>query len=99
MKSTENLNTCSFCGKHKDAVAKLIVGVDVAICNECVELCEDLLKKDIPLASQEPATTLDPVDIKEHLDQYVIGQDAAKRVLSVAIANHYKRINNVDINT
>jgi len=99
MKSTENLNTCSFCGKHKDAVAKLIVGVDVAICNECVELCEDLLKKDIPLASREPATTLDPVDIKEHLDQYVIGQDAAKRVLSVAIANHYKRINNVDINT
>ena len=99
MKSTENLNTCSFYGKHKDAVAKLIVGVDVAICNECVELCEDLLKKDIPLASQEPATTLDPVDIKEHLDQYVIGQDAAKRVLSVAIANHYKRINNVDINT
>ena len=99
MKSTDSLNTCSFCGKHKDAVAKLIVGVDVAICNECVELCEDLLKKVIPLASQEPAATLDPVDIKEHLDQYVIGQDAAKRVLSVAIANHYKRINNVDITT
>ena len=101
MKNTDsqNTNTCSFCGKHKDVVAKLIVGVDVAICNECVDLCEDLLKKDMPLASQEPATTLDPLDIKEHLDKYVIGQDAAKKVLSVAIANHYKRINNVDINT
>lgn len=99
MKDTDSQSTCSFCGKHKDAVAKLIVGVDVAICNECVELCEDLLKKDLPLASKEPTATLDPVDIKEHLDQYVIGQDAAKRVLSVAIANHYKRINNVDITT
>ena len=99
MKNTDNQNTCSFCGKHKDAVAKLIVGVDVAICNECVELCEDLLKKDLPLASQDTASTLDPFDIKEHLDQFVIGQDEAKCVLSVAIANHYKRINNVDINT
>lgn len=99
MKNTDSQNTCSFCGKHKDAVAKLIVGVDVAICNECVELCEDLLKKDVTLASQDHAATLDPFDIKEHLDQFVIGQDEAKRVLSVAIANHYKRINNVDINT
>ena len=99
MKNNENQTTCSFCGKHKDAVAKLIVGVDVAICNECVELCEDLLKKDSPLVSQEHSATVDPVDIKNHLDQYVIGQDTAKRVLAVAIANHYKRINNVDINT
>lgn len=98
MNQTETLDTCSFCGKHKDAVAKLIVGADVAICNECVDLCGNLLKDDISLKS--PTTpTLDPVAIKAHLDQYVIGQDAAKKVLSVAIANHYKRINNTDKNT
>ena len=98
MKQTETLETCSFCGKHKDAVAKLIVGADVAICNECVDLCENLLKEDTNFT--KPATpTLDPVAIKAHLDQYVIGQDIAKKVLSVAIANHYKRINNTDKNT
>lgn len=99
MKQTETLENCSFCGKHKDAVAKLIVGVDVAICNECVDLCENLLKEeDVNIV--KPATpTLDPVAIKAHLDQYVIGQDNAKRVLAVAIANHYKRINNTDKNT
>ena len=89
----EKLETCSFCNKHKDAVVKLIVGDSVAICNECVDLCQTLLT-DSPVA--EPTTTvpsLDPVMIKEHLDQYVIGQDAAKVVLGVAIANHYKRIN------
>jgi ATP-dependent Clp protease ATP-binding subunit ClpX len=98
MKQTETLETCSFCGKHKDAVAKLIVGADVAICNECVDLCENLLKEDTNFT--KPVTpTLDPVAIKAHLDQYVIGQDIAKKVLSVAIANHYKRINNTDKNT
>lgn len=99
MKQNETLETCSFCGKHKDAVAKLIVGADVAICNECVDLCENLLKEDISLRKAATSPTLDPVAIKAHLDQYVIGQDAAKRVLSVAIANHYKRINNTDKNT
>jgi ATP-dependent Clp protease ATP-binding subunit ClpX len=98
MKQNETLENCSFCGKHKDVVAKLIVGVDVAICNECVDLCENLLKEEIVIA--KPATpTLDPMAIKSHLDQYVIGQDTAKRVLAVAIANHYKRINNTDKNT
>lgn len=98
MKQNESIDNCSFCGKHKDMVAKLIVGADVAICNECVDLCENLLKDDIPTtATTEP--TLDPVAIKAHLDQYVIGQDAAKRVLAVAIANHYKRIGNTDKNT
>lgn len=98
MKQTDPITTCSFCGKHKDAVAKLIVGADVAICNECVDLCDNLLKDEIP-AKTNTDPTLDPVAIKAHLDQYVIGQDSAKKVLAVAIANHYKRINNTDKNT
>jgi len=99
MKTNENIDTCSFCGKHKDAVAKLIVGEDVAICNECVELCETLLQDVVPKENKDIKATLDPIDIKEHLDQYVIGQDQAKQVLSVAITNHYKRISNKDPNT
>lgn len=99
MKLTENIDTCSFCGKHKDAVAKLIVGEEVAICNECVELCETLLQDVSPVAPKDASTTLNPIDIKSHLDQYVIGQDQAKQVLSVAIANHYKRISNKDPDT
>ena len=93
MKSTDQITTCSFCGKHKDAVAKLIVGEEVAICNECVELCETLLKDENIIKPVE-ITALDPEDIKNHLDQYVIGQDRAKQVLSVAVVNHYKRITN-----
>jgi ATP-dependent Clp protease ATP-binding subunit ClpX len=90
--TTPQLNHCSFCGKHKDVVQKLIVGNDVAICNECVDLCQGLLQEDIPLETTEKEAALDPVVIKQHLDQYVIGQDHAKIVLSVAITNHYKRI-------
>jgi ATP-dependent Clp protease ATP-binding subunit ClpX len=93
MKTNENIDTCSFCGKHKDAVAKLIVGDSVSICNECVDLCQDLLSKDLPVKPEVNAT-LDPEEIKRHLDQYVIGQDVAKQVLSVAVVNHYKRIAN-----
>ena len=93
MKSTDPITTCSFCAKHKDAVAKLIVGEDVSICNECVELCETLLRDENIIKPVE-MTTLDPEDIKNHLDQYVIGQDRAKQVLSVAVVNHYKRITN-----
>ena len=97
MKTPETLDNCSFCGKHKDSVAKLIVGSEVSICNECVDLCPTLLKEELPENSQEITDdTLDPRAIKEHLDQYVIGQDHAKMVLSVAIANHYKRIANAD---
>jgi ATP-dependent Clp protease ATP-binding subunit ClpX len=99
MKHNDTIDTCSFCGKHKDSVAKLIVGLEVAICNECVDLCGGLLKEDLPAKVGVEAATLDPVMIKAHLDQYVIGQDAAKRMLAVAIANHYKRINNPDKNT
>ena len=98
MKSTDQITTCSFCGKHKDAVAKLIVGEEVAICNECVELCETLLKDENIIKPVE-ITSLDPEDIKNHLDQYVIGQERAKQVLSVAVVNHYKRISNPGTDT
>jgi ATP-dependent Clp protease ATP-binding subunit ClpX len=93
----EILDTCNFCGKHKDAVAKLIVGDGVAICNECVDLCQTLLVDETVV--QEKAAALDPLAIKKHLDEYVIGQDQAKQVLSVAVVNHYKRISNQDKNT
>jgi ATP-dependent Clp protease ATP-binding subunit ClpX len=91
---TVNQAHCSFCEKHKDQVVKLIVSQDVAICNECVNLCNNLLK-DIKTASGKflEYTVPDPKNIKEYLDQHVIGQDDAKIVLSVAIVNHYKRIN------
>jgi len=84
------LQICSFCNKHKDHVQKLIVSDKVAICNECVTLCQDLLKD-----NREPSAdrrVIDPRELKQYLDQYVIGQHEAKIVLSVAIANHYKRI-------
>jgi len=95
MTRSDTVDTCSFCGKHKDAVAKLIVGTGVSICNECVDLCETLLK-DEHLDNAPASIELDPVKIKDFLDQYVVGQSQAKMVLSVAIVNHYKRINNRD---
>lgn len=84
------LQTCSFCLKHKDAVQKLIVSDKVAICNECVTLCQDLLTDNQEVPAANPG--LDPQALREYLDQYVIGQAQAKIMLSVAIANHYKRI-------
>jgi ATP-dependent Clp protease ATP-binding subunit ClpX len=92
------IDTCSFCNKHKDAVAKLIVGAGVSICNECVDLCESLLK-DETVKTPANMNSVDPMEIKTHLDQYVIGQDAAKIVLAVAISNHYKRLKNHDPDT
>jgi ATP-dependent Clp protease ATP-binding subunit ClpX len=85
---------CSFCAKHKDQVQKLIVCDKVAICNECVALCQDLLR-DNPVESPDQ-TTVDPRELNQYLDQYVIGQTQAKMVLSVAIVNHYKRISSQD---
>ena len=88
---------CSFCDKHKDRVGKLIVSHKVAICNECVDLCGGLLKdKTVIQKKSEPTTILDPRDIRDYLDQHVVGQNEAKVVLSVAIANHYKRISRGD---
>ena len=92
---TEQISHCSFCAKHKDKVGKLVVGHDVAICNECVDLCGNLLK-DSTHSNENKSTKLkvpDPQEIKEFLDQYVIGQDRAKIILSVAVTNHFKRIN------
>ena len=93
----ENL-TCNFCSKSRRDVTKMIVGATkVAICNECVKLCVEILDEDVLKARKEnfrlgKGEVLNPVAIKEYLDQYVIGQDHAKTVLSVAVANHYKRI-------
>lgn len=88
---------CSFCGKHKSVVKKLIVGESTAICNDCVTMCVDLLK-DEPQETTESTDTIYPDNIKTFLDQYIIGQDYAKMVLSVAVGNHYKRINNKNEN-
>jgi ATP-dependent Clp protease ATP-binding subunit ClpX len=94
--SDKKLHHCSFCGHHKDEVKKLIVGDDVAICSSCIELCNELIAND-NIIETPPATeskkSFDAYSIKSHLDEHVIGQDDAKIVLSVAISNHYKRIN------
>lgn len=88
---------CSFCGKHKSVVKKLIVGEGTAICSDCVTMCVDLLKDDPP-EQTDGRTSLYPDDIKNFLDQYIVGQDVAKMMLSVAVSNHYKRINNKNEN-
>ena len=91
--SEKNTLYCSFCGKSQHEVKKLIAGPNVFICNECVELCTDIIKeedKEKVTRSGEGIPT--PREIKDFLDQYVIGQDAAKRILAVAVHNHYKRL-------
>ncbi|TFH66562.1 MAG: ATP-dependent Clp protease ATP-binding subunit ClpX [Gemmatimonadales bacterium] len=85
---------CSFCGKSKDSVKKFISGPSVYICNECVSLCNEILAEEEEreaVEAQVPSPT--PMEIKDILDQYVIGQDVAKRALAVAVYNHYKRVN------
>lgn len=93
--SFETSMKCSFCGKGQKEVRKLIAGPTVFICNECVTLCNEIMAEELETAfdinaSQKPPT---PREIKEFLDEYVIEQDLAKKVLSVAVHNHYKRIN------
>lgn len=86
---------CSFCGRSGDEVEKLIAGPGVYICNECIEVCENILKEEMRQDKQKQAVHFKlpvPSEIKAHLDQYVIGQDDAKIALSVAVYNHYKRI-------
>jgi ATP-dependent Clp protease ATP-binding subunit ClpX len=97
---TDTIAHCSFCSKHKDQVTKLIVSHKVAICNECVDLCETLLKDPKASTKNKPTkvTVPDPRDICNYLDQHVVGQTDAKVVLSVAIANHFKRIGQTNSN-
>lgn len=91
--NARNLITCSFCGKNQKEVSKLISGNDVYICNECVSLCHSVLMDEArPKVATD--TNLTPDRIKRHLDERIIGQDLAKTILSVAIYNHQKRINN-----
>ncbi|MDX1623928.1 MAG: ATP-dependent Clp protease ATP-binding subunit ClpX [Gemmatimonadota bacterium] len=92
-RGTEELR-CSFCGKSKEHVQKFISGPSVYICNECIKLCNEILQEEALQSQARPLQELPtPQGIKEHLDEYVIGQEAAKRSLAVAVYNHYKRIN------
>lgn len=94
MSNEKKINTCSFCDSDKDKVKKLIVSGDVAICDECITLCHNLVLRDVQPEKEIDNKNINAKNIKDHLDQHVIGQDKAKMVLSVAITNHYKRINN-----
>lgn len=85
---------CSFCGKNQDQVRRLIAGPGVYICDECIELCSEIIAEELEVDQELDLTDLPkPAQIKEFLDQYVIGQEMAKKSLSVAVYNHYKRIN------
>ncbi len=93
MSSDQHLR-CSFCGKSKESVKKFISGPSVYICNECISLCNEILAEEEEReASESVVSSPTPQDIKAVLDQYVIGQELAKRALSVAVYNHYKRVN------
>ena len=85
---------CSFCGKTQDEIRKLIAGPTVYICNECVELCTDIIEEEWEREEGERISRdlLKPEQIKAALDEYVIGQERAKKILSVAVHNHYNRI-------
>jgi ATP-dependent Clp protease ATP-binding subunit ClpX len=93
-KDTKETLYCSFCGKSQHEVKKLIAGPNVFICNECVELCTDIIREEngVPLLKSKDGGVPSPREIQNVLDDYVIGQSRAKRVLSVAVHNHYKRI-------
>ncbi len=95
-KNKEIFSSCSFCGKSQDEVAKLIAGPDVYICDECIALCNEIVhddeKGDAAQADGMRPASLKPMQINDHLNEYVIGQEFAKKVLSVAVHNHYKRI-------
>jgi ATP-dependent Clp protease ATP-binding subunit ClpX len=94
--SSEKVLYCSFCGKSQHEVKKLIAGPSVFICDECIELCNDIVRDEVPTEGGDAKVSKSdlpiPSEIKASLDQYVIGQDTAKRILSVAVYNHYKRL-------
>ena len=96
--SEDKLLFCSFCGKNQNEVRKLIAGPSVYICNECVDLCNDIIQEEIneSAESEDEPKVLVPKEIKDILDQYVIGQEDAKKNLSVAVYNHYKRLQEGD---
>ncbi|MFM8610368.1 MAG: ATP-dependent Clp protease ATP-binding subunit ClpX, partial [Burkholderiaceae bacterium] len=97
--SGEKTLYCSFCGKSQHEVKKLIAGPSVFICDECIDLCNEIIRDEVPAdaASTEPRNDLPtPAQIKANLDNYVIGQDLAKRSLAVAVYNHYKRLKHKD---
>ncbi|MFO7803271.1 MAG: ATP-dependent Clp protease ATP-binding subunit ClpX [Desulfovermiculus sp.] len=83
---------CTFCGKSQDSVQRLIAGPDVYICDECVALCNDILTQDKISEETSEGRLLPPSELKNSLDEYIVGQEQAKRVLSVAVYNHYKRV-------
>lgn len=91
---------CSFCGKTQDQVKKMIAGNEAYICNECVDLSKKIIDEELRVDSIKRATSLPkPIEMKQKLDQYVIGQDSAKKVLSVAVYNHYKRVSQMDVDS
>ncbi len=91
---------CSFCGKNQEQVKRLIAGPNVYICDECVELCDEIIQEEIEEVVEEDTTSLPkPKEMMEILNDYVIGQDQAKKALSVAVYNHYKRIYNKKAST
>jgi len=95
MARASNLTMCSFCGKSHAEVRKLIAGPGVYICDNCINVCKGILDKELNEDARRQTTSLrvpKPAEIRRQLDQYVVGQDAAKKVLSVAVHNHYKRI-------
>ncbi len=98
-KSQERIVKCSFCGKPQEVVKKIIAGPGVYICDECIALCQDIIEEEIYETDEkkEQVEMLIPSEIKKVLDDYVIGQEEAKKTLSVAVYNHYKRINNTDL--
>ena len=88
-----DLLKCSFCGKSQKQVKKLIAGPGVYICDECIDLCNEIIEEELTESSESSITELPkPREIYEFLDEYVIGQDTAKKSLSVAVYNHYKRV-------
>ena len=98
----EKLLFCSFCGKNQNEVKKLIAGPSVYICDECVSLCNDIIKEDLESKEAENSETKKlpiPEEINSFLNDYVIGQEDAKKTLSVAVYNHYKKLQNMDVDS
>ncbi|MCK5672353.1 MAG: ATP-dependent Clp protease ATP-binding subunit ClpX, partial [Spirochaetales bacterium] len=93
----EGMKVCSFCGKNADTARRLIAGPGVFICDECIDVCKRILDEENDMVTSELMDDVPtPMEIKNYLDDYVIGQTAAKKVLSVAVYNHYKRISQKD---